>query len=77
MEVGRKESGAVSWIHEREAKLYCLFLTSFFEILFLTTLSFFAERRETVFGIFWHVFFFVFVRCFFFSWPCTSKKNLL
>ena len=30
MEVGRKKSGAVSWTHEREAKLHCLFLRSFF-----------------------------------------------
>ena len=56
----------------------------FFEIFFFLKFSlfdnsefffFFAERRETVFGIFWHVFFFRFCTVFF--WPCTSKKTLL
>ena len=81
MEVGRKESGAVSWTHEREAKLHCLFFEIFFETFFLkfsppTTLSFFCRAPWDGLRNFLACFsFFVFVRCFFFA--VYFEKTLL
>ena len=72
MEVGRKESGTVSWTHEREAKLHCLFLRSFFETFFWNLVSDNSEffflpsavgRSSEFFAMFS---FFFFVRFFFF-----------
>ena len=76
-EVGRKESGAVSWTHEREAKLHFLFLRSFLKVFFLkfslwqlwVFLPSAVRRSSEFFGMFS---FFRFCTVFF--WPCTSEK---